>query len=417
MLISVFLLFIAALFIYVSKIDKYEKSFLIKVLIVILLWNFIWLVFVQAELFYKGVYTYGSDAQYYYDQALIAIESSRPFNTAIHSRLAPLYVFFEVLVLEMSPNLSSIWIKISNVVLVEVFFVILYFWLRRYVKNKNLTLSIILMFGLNGIVTWTALRELKDTLFILLVLINLSVLDYLLRNGRSLLAVLFSVGMSILFFYLRMFATALPFGLLIVFIIAYRKEVKKELFLWFGLAILFIAVLQRNRIRWFYTGLLYYAGRFKEPLEAVTNNVLLQYILAPFRFIIGPGPIRALASSDVFVVTTNVGNILIFLGSILWWLFLPILLMSFIFNFKFVLQNIYLFATPLFIDLMYSFMYFGTGDTRLRATVYLLFLPGLIKYIDFIAQEDRRKVLMKYIVTSLFAWLGGLLLSIFTLVY
>jgi len=414
MLILFFLLLIFVVIIY-SNLETREKKLLIIVLLVVLFWNLFWLLLVQTELANKGVYTYGSDAEYYYTQIINAIHSARPFYTAIHSRLAPLYVFFGVLVLKTSPNLSSIWIKIANIVLIELCFIIIYFWLRNYVYRKTIVLDLVLIFGLNGIITWTVLRELKDTLFVFFVLLNLYMLYYLLKRGKSLVAVIFTGIMSLLMYHLRMFAAAIPLGLLLAYILIYRKSIKKDLFLWFGAFLLLIVILERDRIHWFYTGLIYYAGRFREPLSILTGNYFAQIVLSPFRFIIGPGPIRALAGSDLFVLTTNMGNVLIFLGALLWWVFLPILLMAFIFDFKFILENIYFFASPIFIVLMYSFMYLGTGDTRLRATVYLLFLPGLIKYLDYIKlRKSNSKILSEYVLSSFIVWSLGLFFSVIT---
>lgn len=412
MLILIFLILIFVAILY-SWLVSSEKKLILIVLLIILFWDLFWLMIVQAELANKGVYTYGSDAEYYYTQILNAIESPRPFYTAIQSRLAPLYVFFGVLVLKTSPNLSSVWIKIANVVITELCFTIIYFWLRNYIHNKLVALDLVLIFGINGIVTWTVLRELKDTLFVFFVLLNLYFLDYLLKRGKSLAAVILTGGMSLLFYNLRMFAAAIPIGLLLAYVLTYRKTIKRDLFFWFGAFLLMITVLERERIRWFFTGLAYYAGRFREPLSIFTGNYVLQLVLSPFRFILGPGPIRALAGSELFVVTTNVGNVLIFIGALLWWIFLPLLVMAFIFDFRHILQNIYFFASPIFIVLMYSFMYLGTGDTRLRATVYVLFLPGLIKYIDHsILYKSKSKILSEYLLSSMIIWGLGLFFSI-----
>ncbi|MGC8691088.1 MAG: hypothetical protein ACP5SP_06595 [Caldisericum sp.] len=409
--------FILLLFIVILqlKIDVSEKKEILVVLLVILIWNLLWLVLVQAELFYKGVYTYGSDANYYYNEFLRCLGNARPFYTAMHSRLAPLYVLFGTFILKTSPNLSSVWIKLSNILLIEVIFVLIYFWMRTYIKRTSLIINLLFFFGLNGIITWTVLRELKDIFFVFLVIINLSGLDYLLKKGKSLQAILFTGLMIYLQFNVRMFAVAIPLVILFIYILVWRKSIKRNLYYLLGAFVILILLFEHKRIAWFYTGFIYYAGRFREPLTLLGSSSITQILIAPFRFLIGPGPIRALEESEVFVVTTNMGNILIFLGSILWWIILPILFMVFVFDFKFIFRNLYFFATPIFIALMYSIMYLGTGDTRLRATTYILFIPAICKYLEYLVDNKPKKlVLTQYIISSMFVWFFSILLSILT---
>ncbi|MGC8758160.1 MAG: hypothetical protein ACP5QX_06950 [Caldisericaceae bacterium] len=409
--------FILLLFVVILqlKIDVSEKKEILVVLLVILIWNLLWLVLVQAELFYKGVYTYGSDANYYYNEFLRCLGNARPFYTAMHSRLAPLYVLFGTFILKTSPNLSSVWIKLSNILLIEVIFVLIYFWMRTYIKRTSLIINLLFFFGLNGIITWTVLRELKDIFFVFLVIINLSGLDYLLKKGKSLQAILFTGLMIYLQFNVRMFAVAIPLVILFIYILVWRKSIKRNLYYLLGAFVILILLFEHKRIAWFYTGFIYYAGRFREPLTLLGSSSITQILIAPFRFLIGPGPIRALEGSEVFVVTTNMGNILIFLGSILWWIILPILFMVFVFDSKFIFRNLYFFATPIFIVLMYSIMYLGTGDTRLRATTYILFIPAICKYLEYLVDNKPKKlVLTQYIISSMFVWFFSILLSILT---
>ncbi|MGC9001050.1 hypothetical protein [Caldisericum sp.] len=409
--------FILLLFIVILqlKIDVSEKKEILVVLLVILIWNLLWLVLVQAELFYKGVYTYGSDANYYYNEFLRCLGNARPFYTAMHSRLAPLYVLFGTFILKTSPNLSSVWIKLSNILLIEVIFVLIYFWMRTYIKRTSLIINLLFFFGLNGIITWTVLRELKDIFFVFLVIINLSGLDYLLKKGKSLQAILFTGLMIYLQFNVRMFAVAIPLVILFIYILVWRKSIKRNLYYLYGAFVILILLFEHKRIAWFYTGFIYYAERFREPLTLLGSSSITQFLIAPFRFLIGPGPIRALEGSEVFVVTTNMGNILIFLGSILWWIILPILFMVFVFDSKFIFRNLYFFATPIFIVLMYSIMYLGTGDTRLRATTYILFIPAICKYLEYLVDNKPKKlVLTQYIISSMFVWFFSILLSILT---
>ena len=415
-MIVVFLILFIFLIVLWSKMDFKEKKKILVTMLIILIWNLFWLILVQAELLYKGVYTYGSDANYYYTEMIKALNSDRPFYTAFHSRLAPLYVLFGTFVLKTSPNFSSVWIKLSNVLIIEATFILIYLWMRDYVNNKGILSEVILFFGVNGIITWTVLRELKDILFVFLVIVNMAILQYLLERKKSLQAVIFTGVMSVIFYYLRMFAVALPIIILLTYILVYRRKVERSLYYWFIFVAGLALIIERKLLVWFYNGFIYYSGRFREPLSIVKNgSFVLQLLLAPFRFLIGPGPIRSLAGSDIFVVTTNVGNILIFLGSLFWWLILPFLFILFFSDLKFVFKNLYLLVPPVFITLIYSFMYLGTGDTRLRATTYLLFIPVFCKYFEYLMENKTKKaILAEYILFSLIVWSLGIIISVWT---
>jgi len=114
-----------------------------------------------------------------------------------------------------------------------------------------------------------------------------------------------------------------------------------------------------------------------------TKNAPASELLAIGRFISGPGPIRSfrqLVTGDVFVISTRVGDVLIFLGSCVWWLCLVVMLLKIIRNKKII--SVYktymgwIFLSLAFI-LIYSNLYYGTGDTRHRAVMYLLASPIL----------------------------------------
>ncbi|MCW1311535.1 MAG: hypothetical protein QXJ93_01660 [Candidatus Rehaiarchaeum fermentans] len=415
MIILLFLFILLVIAVFYSPKSKSDRARLFYTFTITFLWNIIWLVLVQSELIDKGIATYGSDAEYYYLQSLNAINSINPFLTALHARLAPFFVFWNTLILKTSPNLSSIWIKLSNVLFVEFILLVIYFWLQEKIENRSVIFNLLLIFGLNGIVTWTVLRELKDTIFVFLMILNLFLTEHLMKRKRNFVLLVFTLCMAVIFHNLRMFAVIFPFAILVIRMIWYPKEFNKNLFILFAAALILLFLFQYKRILWYITGFIYYSGRFREPLTILRSGVF-QLLFSPFRFLIGPGPIRALLGSEIFVVTTNVGNILIFLGALEFWLILPLILQMFIFDLRFVWKNFYYSFAPIFITLIYSIIYLGTGDTRLRATTYLLFLPLIILYVDDIYKNNRIKTIaLRYLLTAAFTWAGGIVLSLLSL--
>lgn len=106
---------------------------------------------------------------------------------------------------------------------------------------------------------------------------------------------------------------------------------------------------------------------------------VLQLPAALARFVLGPGPFRALEqliTGEVFVVSSKVGDVLIFIGALQWWIMLGLLLLLLIFKrrtvTKFSTSYYALLSVALTVLIVYSYIYAGTGDTRHRALFYAL---------------------------------------------
>lgn len=357
----------------------------------VLIWTaFLSLIYLSVTLLvlYELVYTspdltYGSDARYYWKAAIDVLSGDAHWMDFS----APLYVLWVTTVSLLSPSVSFAWLLLANIALFSATFALQGVAVRRFViqnwKEASVSVSrravaILALMYFNGIIMWTVARGLKEVLIWFLVTLSVVTTSHVLKGMlawclwylRPMGAALVIVPtMGSLFNRLSSSLRINPFLALVVVIpIAYELFAHVQLLAFF-----------RERFG------------MEEGLTSVPmNNVFLLPFLGSYvsiaRFILGPGPTRAieqLMRGDVFEVSTKVGDVLIFLGSVHWW---GVLLYVSYFLFskkgrKSFAKTIQVFGSWFWlgvaITLVYAFIYFGTGDTRHRATLYVFMSPFL----------------------------------------
>lgn len=354
---------------------------LLSVLLIIIGWLLFWLMMVQTDIETsrgQDIQTYGSDADYYYDRMITAYESGDPIKTALESKSKG-YIVFGTLILLSSPSPNIIWVKFANICLLLTSLLLIYFFLRRRGINPKIVLFVILLFGLNGTIDWMVLRNLKDTLFVTLLIVAITFFDILLVNRKRIPVVYPLIGLGFAFFIGQILNTIRPFSILIVLFIFFIVLINrvfphienKKGFIYnataFTLLIGIVLIVQREFILHAINAYTVYVDVFRDrPLSIVHLPIEVG------RFLIGPGPIRALFGSKAFVVTTTIGNLLITLGSLMWWFILPGVLLGIVTDVKYYMRDTLPIAPFLIFVIIYTVTYAGTGDTRLRATAYLL---------------------------------------------
>jgi hypothetical protein len=381
-----------ALFLFVSCfIRSEERTPLACVLALILLWCIGWLAVVQFEAMGAGEgSTYGSDAGYYFDRMTRACRDAAPFRTAMES-LSGGYVAFGTLVLLTSPFESDVWVKLANILCLVLALSFIYWLLRERDIRPRVSLLVLSLMGFNGIITWMALRNLKDTLFITACLLEIIALYRLLCHGESTTRrnIALSVFLALAFGYMT--STIRPWGAVFsAFILvsmflgaSFEGRVRRaDLFLTLlvGGGLFFIS------IGWFARNLeifRVYQKYNEESSELITAlPSATQMLLIPARFLMGPGIVRALYPDQAFRVTTTTGNVLIFLGSLVWWSLLPILFLALTRPVTRIVRNLAVTGPALLFLCVYSYVYAGTADTRTRAVFYLLSAPLIGSYME-----------------------------------
>ncbi|CAH0273498.1 hypothetical protein SRABI80_03532 [Peribacillus frigoritolerans] len=264
-------------------------------------------------------------------------------------------------------------------------------------------------------ITWTAIRNLKDTLFLYALVVFLYLLFDLVYKKKFLITriAIMVVACLVLIDIRQWFVYLLV--VLVATIIMGSLLIKKR---YFSFIIISMGLI---------TGLIIFGQSGLETLSIYTKTYsnsygdvqLTQIIggnifslpLSMGRFILGPGPIRGIFGSDAFLTFTTTGNILITLGSLWWWFVLPVFSLSLL-SIKHFKQNYVLFVIIMFYWATYSYAYAGSGDTRLRAVLYVL---CAIYTLPFLEKTKMKNFKLKYLALLVPLVLVGTYFSYITL--
>ncbi|CAH0346464.1 hypothetical protein [Bacillus sp. CECT 9360] len=385
MLILLLLLFQLVLLIRKCQLTKNIKIILFFGVI----WNIAWLAVLQIELLNSGTSTYGSDEGVYYSTVLMALQMDNWFQY-LREDFNFSYVLYEYFILKTSLTNSVVWIRLSNVLVLINTILMVYMLGKKYLNTNVKTLNFAVVFLLfNGIITWTAIRNLKDILFIFLLLLFVNLLmdiikerKHILTKGISLLLIGYLIqDIRQWFIYLL---GVLLVTVLLIYLVKKRRFISGTVLL--GGVLVYLANMFSSGLN---TLLIYtqtYLTIQQNDLggDSITQGLSTNIWSLPismFRFILGPGPIRGLFGGDAFVTTTNTGNVLIFIGGLMWWAAIPIFLMALV-SLKNIKNNTIIFVIMIFYWMTYSFAYSGSGDTRLRAVFYILAVLFAMTYFQ-----------------------------------
>lgn len=391
MLIILFLLIIHSILF--NKYRRYSRQLVLLSFIIIFSCS-IWLLLMDFELKTQGIVDrdYGSDANYYWDAMVNTFNGDSSKNY-----LAPNYVEWGALILRLSPSISIFWVKLCNIFLYSLASNLMFILLikRSFKIEKRQSMFLLISLFLNGTVIWTVIRNLKETLFVFILTIFLFLIEeFLNKNTKKVFYYLFIVG--IVYVGYRLLNGIRPLGGIMAFIsfigiftsFVIRNSNKSKIkLLSVSLTILvmisIISILRSNLNLLLAFKHLYLEQHVLSEF-LITKLGFLGYVILIIRFLLGPGPIRSLQQlvfRDIFLVSTTVGDILILMGSILWWLELIMLFFKWFENIKTIKSWIYNLDFVLIcavITLAYSIIGGGTGDTRLRAMIYFFSIPLFI---------------------------------------
>ncbi len=354
-----------------------------------LIWNVGWLVIFQLELISKGSLTYGSDEAVYYSTVLFALDSSNWFSY-ISQDFNFGYILYEYFILKTSLTDSVIWIRVANLLLLINSTLLVYIIGKERFSIKQGILNFSIAFILfNGIITWTAIRNLKDIMFIyMLVIFVFLLLSLLNKKGPKVLKIILLIIVAYFIQDIRQWFIYLIVVILLTLLI-YNLFKKKQYILGTILSCSII-ISSLSFINKGLNTLVLYTNTYSktqandlggDAITTVLSGNIWSLPISMFRFILGPGPIRGLFGNDAFVATSQSGNILIFLGGLIWWFFIPILLMALL-SLKTIKNNLIFFIILMFYWVVYSYAYAGSGDTRLRAVFYILSILFTLPYLN-----------------------------------
>lgn len=344
--------------------------------------------------------TYGSDAYYYFSTAIDLLNGKEPRDI-----LAPVFVYYQALVVYISPYHSHAFFVFIN----SFFYVFFSVLIRSAIINLygNKKINYVGAFLFNGVIVWALFRGMKESLiFMSLALVFFSMVihrtDHFYRMAYRNASIFFVLSIFVLIHaYIKPAGEYFAISVIVFAFVMMR--------IGFVTSVLFCFVLIC-----IISTLLIYAQDFflVEPLlahqrlSALEQNIdvetvsIFTYLISPFRFVFGPGPFKSflqLINGDLFVASTRFGDVLIFLGSLVWYFFILNIAIAFIkihrlkIKLSYCLAECILFSYMLLYVVSYSISYFGTGDTRHRAILYFCSIPLFFKLINAISNAKKLK--------------------------
>lgn len=399
MVLALALLIVFIVLVLLRNVKEQVPIFVATISLLLVTW--ITQILVTAELLHTSPdLTYGSDARFYWHAALKVLGGeAKPSDFP-----APIYVFWEALVVKLSPGVNFLWVLLANSLIFSLAFLFQTLAILGKLKQiKPLVYQreyfaitfIALSFWINGVVLWMVARGMKEVLIIFF----LSFMMFLHPLGVFQRA--FGFGVALLSMSgLRPLGMAIPLVAMLVESRFFPKV--KSTWLFFVIVIVVLTVGERflsfiDTLSWFRQQFGEEAAR-KFFADQVFSVPVLGYWVAFLRFVLGPGPFRSLEqilSGGVFEESTRVGDFLIFLGSIHWWAILAFFALSIFLSreaSKSFWKVLYLqrgwFFMGLTLAATYAYIYFGTGDTRHRALLYLLWSPVLVTHFYILCSRS-----------------------------
>lgn len=420
MLIIIALLVLHITIWYSSKKSKFYLVNSVLVLLLSLLWLFLFDIEASSISMDR---TYGSDERLYW-----VYMNSIKDNIPIMSLPAPLYNWWGSLIIKYPDINSIILVRITNVILYSISTSTIYLLLEKKIEKAQLSVYInrktlqftFLLFSLNGINIWTAIRNLKEMFFVFNIIIYIYILSniYYWDNNKFnkkknyIQIVIISSAFFLIFNNLRPFGGFFIFPIIIGVLLSRDNIIKstndfkgnnKLIIKFLGIIIVaLIAQLLFNHDTRDLKLLFAFRDLMYTPMSNDVFGIskLITFPVEFVRFILGPGPLNSfkqLIYGDVFVVSTFIGDILIFLGSVSWWFILLASTIKAVMYKKFFIKTCKLslefVAITLTIILIYTYVYGGTGDTRLRAMMYI-FSSGVLPMLlagNFHLKKSKKK--------------------------
>ncbi|KUK22617.1 MAG: hypothetical protein XD57_1286 [Thermotoga petrophila] len=356
-----------------------------------------------------GRIVYWSDAEYYWNATLEMLNGVVPSVYNIG------YVFYSWLLQLTSPIVTPIWNNVSNLILLNLSFLLGIQMIMGEVKQKFRRLpwfSYLVTIG-NPLVIYSLCRNLKDVLFLFYTVLSIYVgvklmqtlVNSRIRLSRNIPVVMLSISSYLLSFSallssVRVWGWMIPtFNVLLITSALALSSTTKKRFKWVLIPLLSVILF----VPYFtFSPKVQQISFWIESRENLVQmgrqmSALQSVLVGPFVMFFGPGPIRSLFGSTYFQFYTHVGNVSSFLGSVVWYFFLPWfgtnLLRRLRWSAKFVSFKMTAFILLLLLGI-YSYFYGGSTELRFRGVLYVL--TGLVYVaVDWAERDIPKRIIVE----------------------
>jgi hypothetical protein len=335
-----------------------------------------------------GRTVYWSDAEYYWQATIEMLKGLKP---EVHNFG---YVFYSWLIQKTSPFVTPLWNNISNVLLIDLSFFI---GIQSILGENKMVRPRVPRFAYlvtisNPLVIYSLLRNLKDVLFLFMVTLSIYIGSKIGKKTcsdnptkhklsvviLSLFLVLYIALFSVSLTSVRPWGWAIPITniFFILFLILLRNNGSQK----YKSSLIAILVIIVGILYLSFSSLYKQVGVWLENRDVLLQegrqyNKVTSLLIGPFVMLFGPGPVRSLFGDMYFQYYTLVGNISAFIGSTIWYFFLPLFFLLVVKNFQHVFKSYsggMLICILLELLLIYSYFYGGSTELRFRGVVYLL---------------------------------------------
>lgn len=379
----ILLLMIGIIFFIISKniTDKDLKKRVFKYVIIGLIFQSLLFVLYRMNLQYIGREVYFSDSEMYWEatKAVMRGEDTDAYNKT--------YIYMCVAIQKTSIFTWVGWNNIFNILCIDLSIVLIMVIIyNKSTDKKYWNLYFFLFCSIfNPLIVFSLMRNLKDALFLLIVVIDGYLLEKSMTKANKLdIKLLFCLGISIPILYnIRPWGFLIPLVALVLYLYQKNSErigKKKIIYILFGIAIscgliAMIPTANANLRLW-----------LPIVLESFTSRGILNNILGIGKLFVGPGPIRSMFGDSYFMYSLLSGNIMCMIGSIMWYLQMPILIVIIKEPIKFIRNSSafskYILLTELLYIIIYVMQYGGSTELRFRGTLYIMTAAFVLTTFD-----------------------------------
>lgn len=397
-----------------KNLNKLNLKKVLRLFLYGLIFQLILFIIYRINLYCIGREVYFSDAETYWNNTLEIMKygKSLGYNS--------LYYIMDFFVQLLSPFIWVGWNNLFNIACIDLSLVIV---INR-ILNKNTDnkldkikyLIILVLF--NPFITYGLMRNLKDALFLLMTFLTTLFGDLYFNNKKKWIKisiVIVLLFLTYLFILIRPWGFMIPLVVLLYIFIRNLLDNKKNIFkdiitnkkLLIGIIGLIIVSLI------FIFPSIYSTLKVWIPtvLKSLFSRNIINTILGFGRFFFAPGPYRSLFGNIYFEYYLISGNIMSFIGQLMWWTSIIFIIVSICvqkFEFKSHKDNHFLILlillTIMYIGI-YVIQYAGTGEIRLKSVLYIYIYSVYFMIYDLIKYKTNKKIYTIVSVVMLFLYM------------
>ncbi|MGN9119672.1 hypothetical protein [Turicibacter bilis] len=384
MIINIFLIFAIAYLIRQISNQALKKQ-VMNIFLIASFFQIIFLILYRIELYQLDRVVYYSDAEVYWEETLNYL------NGNITDAYNASYIWTCWLLQKTSPFISVIWNNMYNILVMDLSILISALVIihnKNYINSNVISQTrVFLILNLfNPLILFGYMRNLKDASFLLYISLTIYLLQKLNQKRHILKEIFYCIFlgiMAVVSYGIRPWAFVISIYGALAFLFSNNKfnKLRSIMILLFIGCFCIIAAPQIIRI---YDSTILWTNVIENRSQGMG---ILELVKSMATLLLGPGYLRSLLGHRYFLFYMIIGNIMCFIGSIIWWIQIPYMIsMVKKPRISFRKASIYLkyyFIMTISYILIYSISYRGSTEIRMRSTLYILISTIFFGIFDY----------------------------------